>query len=74
MTHSPEHWCKRATEMRAAAVNANDPTAKATMLKIATEYDKLARRAGTTRRTRPSGGGLTIDLFVPPPGKKITEV
>jgi hypothetical protein len=39
----PEHWRERADEARATASYAHDPEVRATMLRIAGEYDRLAR-------------------------------
>jgi len=41
----PEHWRKRAEEARAIAVQMTDAHAKAIMLTIAQDYEKLAVRA-----------------------------
>jgi hypothetical protein len=41
----PEHWLKRAKEARDVAAAITDPGSKGVMLKIAENYEKLARRA-----------------------------
>jgi hypothetical protein len=41
----PEHWRNRAEEMRRHAEDMRDLMAKATLLDIADQYDKLALRA-----------------------------
>jgi hypothetical protein len=41
----PKHWRDRAAEVRRVAETMNDPRARAEMLKIAQDYDRLAVRA-----------------------------
>jgi hypothetical protein len=41
----PEHWRSRAEEVRAVAEQLSDAEAKRTMLRIATDYDRLAEHA-----------------------------
>jgi hypothetical protein len=43
--NDPEHWRKRAKETRAIADKMNDPRAREKMLKIADDYDRLAKQA-----------------------------
>ena len=43
--NDPQHWRDRAREMRTIAEEANDLIAKAMMLRLADDYDKLADRA-----------------------------
>jgi hypothetical protein len=45
LLHNPEHWRKRAEEIRTAADAMNDRAVKARMLKIADGYQLLARQA-----------------------------
>lgn len=45
LLNNPAHWHLRAEETRLLAASLVDPEAKATILKIAEEYDRLARRA-----------------------------
>ena len=39
------HWRMRAEKMRTLAEEANDPTVRAMMLRIAADYDRLAKSA-----------------------------
>jgi len=41
--YDPEHWRKRAEEMRSIADNMHDLVARASMLRIADEYEVLAK-------------------------------
>jgi hypothetical protein len=43
--NDPEYWRNRAEEARAIAVQMTDAHTKATMLAIAQDYEKLAKRA-----------------------------
>ena len=47
MSHvnDPKHWRHRAAEARAMAEGLTDPEAKQRMLKVAADYEKLAKRA-----------------------------
>ena len=42
---NPCHWLHRAEEMRALADDMKDDTAKKSLLRLAEEYEKLAKRA-----------------------------
>jgi hypothetical protein len=41
----PQHWLSRAEELRAVAMLTDDLDARAAMLRVADEYEKLAIRA-----------------------------
>jgi hypothetical protein len=45
LLNNPAHWQLRADETRLLADHLIDPEAKATIFKIADEYDRLALRA-----------------------------
>jgi hypothetical protein len=52
IANDPEHWRKRAKDMRALANEIKDPLSKETMLRIADDYERLAKRAAE-RASRP---------------------
>jgi hypothetical protein len=43
--NDPEHWLERAEQMRNFADELDDEQAKETMLRIANDYGRLAKRA-----------------------------
>jgi hypothetical protein len=45
LLHDPEHWLRRAEELRAIAEVTRDTDAKATLLRIVADYEQLAERA-----------------------------
>jgi hypothetical protein len=59
----PKHWRNRAKEMRALAESVKDRQAKATMLKIANDYEKLAERADLrSDGSKQSGNGARTGI------------
>ena len=55
--NDPKHWRERAEEARVHAEQLTDPESKKTMLTIAEDYEKLAKRA--EERLRNSEEGIT---------------
>ena len=51
--YDPGHWRKRGAEMRALADEANNPESKRMMLRLAEDYDELAKRAEERSTGRP---------------------
>ncbi len=51
--NDPEHWHQRAEEARTIANQIDDLQAKAAMLRIAEDYERLAKRAGQRAIGRP---------------------
>jgi hypothetical protein len=45
LLHDPEHWRQRAAELRLIAESTRDADARATLLRIVADYERLARRA-----------------------------
>lgn len=43
--NDPEHWRNRANEARALAEQIQDPQSREAMLRIASDYERLATRA-----------------------------
>jgi hypothetical protein len=54
--NNPKHWQTRAAEMRAIAGTMTEYGIKASMLRMATDYDKLAARAIARGAKAASGG------------------
>ena len=50
---NPDHWRKRAKEMRTLAVEMQDRRARRIMRRLAADYDLLAGRATERTRSRP---------------------
>ena len=56
--NDPKHWRDRAAEMRALAQEMTDAEARATMLRLAHDYDSLANRKA---RRNPVNAPVSID-------------
>jgi len=52
--NDPEHWRQRAEETRTLAEAMSDETSKHMMLKIAEDYEKLAKRAEQRAKGSPT--------------------
>jgi hypothetical protein len=50
--NDPKHWRARAEEARAVAESLADPDSKKAMLRIAKDYEELARRAEQRMRDK----------------------
>jgi hypothetical protein len=50
--NDPKHWRERAEEARVHAEQIGDPESRSMMLKIAEDYEKLAKRAEQRLRDR----------------------
>jgi hypothetical protein len=51
--NDPTHWRARAIEARAIAEHISDPASKEMMLKVAAEYEHLAKRAEDRAKDSP---------------------
>jgi hypothetical protein len=51
--NNPEYWLQRAKEMRTLAEGVADDAAKQNMLRVAEDYDKLAKRAEARSKGTP---------------------
>jgi len=53
LINNATHWRCRAEEMRVAAEDMRDPETRATALRIAADYDRLAERAEERSKRSP---------------------
>jgi hypothetical protein len=51
--HDPKHWQDRAEEIRLLAADMKDQVSKETMLRIAHDYERLAKRAEQRLKNSP---------------------
>jgi hypothetical protein len=53
--NDPQHWLSRAAEARDVAARMKDPGARADLLAIADEYEKIAKRAAAWQASNAAG-------------------
>jgi hypothetical protein len=70
LINDPGHWHKRAEEARTLADQMGDETSKQTMLRIADDYDQLAKRAEDRAKLRHDDKATNLNL----PGERADDV